>query len=65
MKYSELVEGQEIMLDAGFTCVKEGRVIVHKDEHGFYFNCDDGRHYLDGQLDFDDHETLVGVMDVQ
>lgn len=38
----------------GFDCVCGGAVvIVKRNEHGLYFLCDKGKHYLDGQLNED------------
>lgn len=59
MKLSDLNEGQTIQLDNGFMCAHAGPVIVKTGEHGFYFDCKDGHHLLDGQVD--DNGDLVGI----
>lgn len=52
MNFKDLVEGQQVYLDAGFTCVKKGFHTVKKNTKGeFYFDCDSGEHLLDGQCD--------------
>jgi hypothetical protein len=56
--------GQIIYTDNGFTCLSEGPHTVYEDEGGRkYIGCEEGRHYLDGQLDFEDGTTLVGLSD--
>ena len=48
-----------IELDSGFTCAKDGLKRVRRDAKGFYFTCNDGHHYLDGQAD--DGKHCIGV----
>lgn len=47
----------------GFTCIPDGSIrVVESDEKGeLFIPCDEGRHYLDGQIDFDTGETYVGL----
>lgn len=60
MKLSDLKEGDRIMLDDGFTCHGMGIAEVYIDEyHGPYFLCDDGVHFLDGNVGEDGE--LIGV----
>jgi hypothetical protein len=61
-KLSEIKEGDVLIADGGFTCIPEGRDLpVESDPDGkLYFLCQEGRHYLDGQL-ADDGDTLVGL----
>lgn len=47
--------GMTVFTDDGFTCIGKGKVIIHSDENGFYFPCEVGRHYLDGQLSKDEN----------
>jgi hypothetical protein len=62
MKLSDVKIGETLYTDAGFTCMQAGPNIVEADEAGrLFIKCGDGRHYLDGQLDFADQETLVGL----
>lgn len=56
----QLVDGQTVYLDGGFPCHSPGPVVVRIDHKGAYFECEDGSHYLDGQLD-DDGPHCVGV----
>jgi len=58
-KISELKEGDEIELDSGFTCQRQGVHFVHDDGGRLYFNCVEGRHFLDGQAD--DGEHCIGI----
>lgn len=54
-------DGSVLECDDGFTCLHdEDIVVVRKDENGLYVVCDEGRHYIDGQLDWDDCTTYVG-----
>jgi len=50
-KETEVKVGIQVDLDGGFTCVEACRTTIHKDEHGLYFECSEGKHYLDGQLE--------------
>jgi len=59
MTLNDLKAGETVKLDGGFTCVKEGLHQVHQDEGGYYFICDEGKHYLEGQED--ENGNLVGV----
>ena len=62
MKLSDLKAGDIVTIDSGFTCMKAGNHLVHSDVHGqLFLKCDDGRHYLDGQEDFDTGE-LIGIV---
>lgn len=62
MKLSDLKEGQQVWVDEGFTCAPVGRVTVKFDGCSRpFFECEEGEHYFDGQVDFEDGETLVGV----
>ena len=56
---SALTKGMTVVLDGGFTCADAGETTVHQDEHGFYVECRDGHHYLDGQIE--DGVHLIGV----
>lgn len=63
MRMEDLQAGVNIKLDEGFTCVKAGLHKVHLDAHGYFFLCDQGKHYLDGQED--ENGNLVGVEDAR
>jgi len=58
-KLIDVQPGDALIADAGFTCVKPGRVSVKKSDNGLYFDCSEGRHYLDGQVN--DEGSLVGL----
>lgn len=59
-KLSQLQVGDEIELDAGFTCRGTGPTFVRLDKHDqFYFLCNEGHHVLKGQAD--NGEDLIGV----
>lgn len=73
MKITDLKPGEIIFADGGFDCLSLNHACeVKRDdspkeswESGLYVDCcgeehGPGRHYLDGQLDWDDHETIVG-----
>lgn len=61
MRLSDLIEGDIIVIDDGFTCAKAGEHRVYADDDGLFFYCREGKHYLDGQED----ETgyLIGILD--
>jgi hypothetical protein len=64
VKYSELKIGMVLRADAGFTCLVDGQLVnVEYDMviNEYFVRCNDGKHYLKGQLDFNDHDTLVGL----
>lgn len=53
--------GGTIEVDDGFTCIGEGQQReIQQDADGLYFECEDGRHYLAGQLN-DAATHYVGV----
>ena len=60
MKYDDLKDGMLVYVDDGFTCMDAGTRIVRKNEYGFYLDCEEGKHYLVGQVD-EDGDTLIGV----
>lgn len=64
--HSETVKaGDKLTTDDGFTCIKEGTVVtVLSDQYreglsGLYVECEEGEHFLDGQLGKDGE--LVGL----
>lgn len=60
MKLDEVKEGDTIIADGGFTCMKAGPRKVLSDEHGLFVECAEGKHYLDGQED-EEGADLVGL----
>lgn len=54
-----LKAGDLVYADAGFTCMEPGKKRIEEDSEGLYIVCDEGKHYLDGQL-LDDG-SLVGL----
>lgn len=61
VRIDEVKPGDRLVPDDAFDCLEEGvPVEVRKDEDGLYVCCADGSHYLDGQLDFDSGEFLIG-----
>lgn len=65
-RLSELKAGDKVSLDRGFSCRagKSSVVEVKADENGsLYFDCNDGKHYLSGQVGKYDH--LIGVYKVE
>ena len=61
MKLSDIKEGDTIVVDGGFTCMKAGEKLVKGSKTGLYVDCNDesGRHYLDGQED--EKGELIGI----
>jgi len=62
MKLSDVKQGDVLIADGGFTCLKEGqRCAVQSDSNGLFIPCNEGKHYLDGQVSFDNKGELVGL----
>ena len=62
-KLSELYEGASVQVDDGFDCAEAWAIkLVGKDDKGLFFDCNEGKHYLDGQAD--DGEHCVGIYKV-
>lgn len=61
VKIADVKPGDTLIADAGFFCVNPGPVVVKGVPGALYFECACGRHDLDGQLDFDEGQTLVGL----
>ena len=59
MKLSEVQPGDVLIADAGFTCIEPGATLVVGED--LSVPCADGKHFLDGQVSFDDGDTLVGL----
>jgi hypothetical protein len=53
--------GSCLCADGGFTCIKEGAILEVQAEadESLFVPCDDGKHFLDGQID-DDGGEVVG-----
>lgn len=60
VKLRDLVAGDVLIADQGFTCLSPGPHKVHGHDDMLFVVCDEGRHYLEGQ---EDHpgEDLVGL----
>jgi len=44
--------GTKLRADDGFTCLRDGdELTVEGDDKGLFVRCDEGSHYLDGQLE--------------
>lgn len=59
---ANVYEGALVMVDDGFTCIAPWTITrLLKDADGYYFECSQGRHYLDGQYD-DDKGYYIGLI---
>lgn len=67
MKYAKPAEvkcGCKLRTDGGFTCIGEGEIVEVKEGKGYdgavelYFNCAEGKHYLDGQYSAETDEYI-------
>jgi hypothetical protein len=58
MKISNVKSGDVLIADGGFTCIESGTELLVDED--FSVPCSEGKHFLDGQIDFDDGETLIG-----
>ncbi len=62
---SHMKVGTRLQADRGFECIEHDAILtVSQDDRGFYVPCACGKHYLDGQLDFDDKDSLIGLYPV-
>ncbi len=44
-----------------FHCIKPNRkCLVKQHTTGLYVTCAHGKHFLEGQLDYNDHDSLIG-----
>ena len=52
INYDELREGLHLVADGGFDCLTEGEVspVYRNSTSGFYINCKQGKHELEGQV---------------
>ena len=56
--------GSKLKADDGFTCIEPDAIVtVVEDSHGLYVPCDDGKHYLCGQLS-DDETYYIGFLGI-
>jgi len=56
LKLADAKQGMIVELDDGFTCRRAGKAMLYHDgakmgPHGIYFMCEEGSHYIDGQVD--------------
>ena len=59
-KQPELKAGDRLQVDDNFDCMEGWSAKeVEADEKEFYVHCSCGRHYLDGQGEFDD--DIIGI----
>ncbi len=56
LKLSEAKAGMEIEIDGGFTCSDAGVALLHEDENGLFFYCENGHHYIS-----DDDYHCIGI----
>lgn len=58
--YTNIKAGDRLKADGGFDCLAKGQISqVERDDSGLFIRCEDGRHYLSGQLGDDDE--LIGL----
>jgi hypothetical protein len=64
-KLNEVQVGDKLKADGGFECINPDTILEVKSSHnGLYVDCACGKHNLDGQVDWTDHVTLVGLVKV-
>jgi len=59
-KINDVKEGDKLIADAGFTCMRDGQVgtVVRTEAGDLAIPCDDGLHCLDGQVDEEGGEII-------
>lgn len=51
LKTADVRAGMRIQVDGGFTCIPaDAKRTIRESIGGLWFKCNDGRHYLDGQI---------------
>ena len=63
-RLSTLKPGDKVIVDDGFTCMKrwsEREVRANDDGSVGWLRCTYNGHGLEGQLDFDDDDILIGI----
>lgn len=60
-KLSLLKRGDKVETDESFHCVAVPISTVYEDENGLFICCNQGKHYLDGQLNYEDNDSLTGI----
>ena len=50
-KVANVKEGDRLVSDAGFTCIKQGTELVIQADKRLFVDCVKGRHYLEGQIE--------------
>ncbi len=60
MKLSDVKPGDVLIADGGFTCIKEGTELIVSEK--LTVPCSHGEHSLDGQVDFEDSNQLIGLV---
>ena len=60
--FNEVKEGDKLVADGGFTCLKQGQVgtVVRTGTGDLAIPCDNGHHTLDGQVD-DEGAVILGL----
>jgi len=60
VKFSDVKEGDVLVADGGFTCIRKGAelTVSSRFSDGLFVPCDEGEHYLDGQLNYETGELI-------
>ena len=70
LTFKQAKPGTLVQVDGDFTCIRKGaRRTIKQDTtvpkwQRLWIHCDCGRHYLDGQADFDKGQFYVGIYSV-
>lgn len=68
MQLKDLKEGDIIVSDSTFPCLQEGKYKVFRDNSKafpedfsrLYVKCEEGKHFLDGTIDLENDNQLMG-----
>lgn len=67
VKLSNVRAGDILLCDSDFSCMRSWskhkvyQAKTRRGKSGLYVRCVSGQHFLDGQLSFRDHESLIGL----
>lgn len=59
VRLEDVNPGDTLVCDGGFTCMGPGQRTVERDADGLFIRCNNGEHYLEGEVGCDGY--LIGL----